>query len=184
MRAILSAGLLVLVCLTAYSDDPMSVSGDSTRGFWAGINLAKNFNGEKVDRANGFFGKTCTILGECIAAPCRSIVNTAQWSAEHPWKSLIAVGSATLVAAAVQGEGDPIRGIEEWLGSKSDDDEKSETDYETLLKNNPNVFVETDGNGNKVYYEYPPEGDGPPTVVLTIDGDNNDIRIYPSDWKE
>lgn len=171
--------LLGLLAVQCAAQDTFNWEADSQKGFWTGINLARNFDGHKVDRANGFFGKAAAIGSEAVMSVGRSVADTGVYAWNHPWRSL-AVGGITILATSEDAQEAGQDLIDAIRGKDSEDDK--EASYADLLANKPNVFVETDGDGNKVYYEYPPEGGGP-VVVLTVDGDGNDIHIGPSDWK-
>lgn len=171
--------LLAMLALPCMAQDTFDWQADSSKGFWAGLNLARNFDGQKVDRANGFLGKAWAIGSESVMSVCRSAADTGVYAWNHKLaSSVVIIGSIFLASEDAQEAGQDL--IDAIRGKDSDDGDA--TSYAELLKNQPNIFIETDGNGNKVFYEYPPEG-GAPVVVLTVDGNGNEIHIGPSDWK-
>ena len=148
------------------------------KSFTCAINLASKFDGQRVDRANGFLGKSAAMIGESVMAVSRTAVDVIVFPKDHPWQTIGGIAGAVLTAAAIEGNGNPVRGFKEWAGSY--DESEPATITQDDLKSDPDIVQKTDGNGNTFYYKYDP-ANGNPKMYSETTGDNNKTIVEPID---
>lgn len=145
---------LIAVSFTSFAQDIVEWTPGG-KGFWMGLNLAKNFNGKAVDDVEGPLNKARVILFEGAKSLGKSAADTGSYAVEHPIKSLI-------VAVAT--------GYTVDKGFRENVNEEAERFFDK-------VFNVDKDDSDGFHYQFTITQSGNGTIDLTYDGDLDNINI-------